>query len=172
MTASPFLRSKNEHRFSLDVKLMRLKYARYVVLAIVGGSLLPVQLALNTRLATTVHSTSAAATVSYGVGSLALLLLLSTRRFEKPDLKRARRAPWWSFLAGCGGAWYIVSSIYYAAVLGVTLTTSLVISGQVLIGFILDHFGWLGVTKRPFNARRLLVLMFMVLAIVCLGVQR
>ncbi len=80
-----------------------------------------------------------AADISYLTGTIVLLALLLSGRFEQPDWSALGQAPRWSLLGGVLGAWYITSSTYFVSVLGTTLTLGLVVGGQAIVGVITDH---------------------------------
>jgi len=40
--------------------------------------------------------------------------------------------------------------------LGGTMMLTLIIIGQLLVGLLIDHFGWFGLAARPIEATRLL----------------
>ncbi|HEY9906724.1 MAG TPA: DMT family transporter [Thermosynechococcaceae cyanobacterium] len=122
----------------------RYQICLYLLLALLSGTVLPIQASLNAQLAHSLNSVPLAAGISYFVGALALIALLVTRRFGNPDWSALSKAPQWSFLGGVLGAGYITSSTYFTALLGPTLTLGFVVCGQAIAGIITDHFGWLG----------------------------
>lgn len=128
----------------------------FAVLAVGAGALLPIQFALNGRLAEAAGSVILASAISYFVGSLILAALLLTGAFGRPSVAELRGAPWWSFLGGFVGAWYIASSVYFISVLGATLTMGLVLGGQTFASLLIDHYGFFGVQRHRLSTRRLL----------------
>lgn len=122
-----------------------------VLLAAVAGGLLPIQLAMNTHLASATHSALLAASVANLVGSLVLAGVLLTGQFGRIDLVRLRKAPWWNYMGSLFGAGFVVLSTYVTSILGTTLTVGLVIGGQIMMGFCVDCLGWFGVKRRPFT---------------------
>jgi transporter family-2 protein len=50
--------------------------------------------------------------------------------------------------------------------MGVALTFSLIISGQMLITLVLDHYGLLGVPMRTVNLPRILGVLFIIAGVV------
>jgi transporter family-2 protein len=76
----------------------------YLVLSLLSGALLPIQASLNAQLARSLNSVPLAANISYLVGSLALIALLSTGRFCRPDWSALLKAPRWSLIGGVLGA--------------------------------------------------------------------
>jgi bacterial/archaeal transporter family-2 protein len=64
-------------------------------------------------------------------------------------------APWWMWLGGLLGAFFVCASIVLPPRLEAT-TMGLFLAGQVIASIALDHFGLLGVTVQPASIPRLL----------------
>jgi bacterial/archaeal transporter family-2 protein len=71
-------------------------------------------------------------------------------------LKEWRSVPWYALLAGVFGLVVIAAISYMIPRIGVAGSIITVVAGQLLVGTILDHFGWLGAIERPLDATRLL----------------
>lgn len=66
-----------------------------------------------------------------------------------------RSVPWYVYLAGPLGI-VIISSIGYAIPrIGVASTLTLIVVSQLIVGVLLDHFGWLTIL-RPVDLQRLI----------------
>ena len=126
----------------------------YLLLALLSGALLPIQGSFNAQLGRSLTSPALAADISYLVGSVVLIALLLTGKFGRLHWSSLRTVPRWSLMGGILGAWYIASSAYLIPTLGATLTLGFVVCGQAIAGIIVDHFGWLGVTRRRLSSYR------------------
>jgi transporter family-2 protein len=71
-------------------------------------------------------------------------------------LSQWRSAPWYALLAGVFGLVVISAISYMIPRIGVAGSIITIVSGQLLVGMILDHFGWLGADPRPLDATRLI----------------
>ena len=71
-------------------------------------------------------------------------------------LVNLRTLPWYAWLGGVIGAVYVVSILLLLPRLGLALSFSLIIAGQLLISLLLDHFGLLGLPVQSISAGRLL----------------
>jgi transporter family-2 protein len=136
-----------------------------LLLVIFGGGLLPAQFATNSALARTINSVTLTGAISYLVGSILLVILVLSQK--SPDWVAARKAPFWAWLGGAIGSAYVVGSVILTRALGAAVATTLVIASQIITAILLDHFGVLGLPKRPINLARItaLVLVFMALAL-------
>jgi transporter family-2 protein len=126
-----------------------------MLLAFTLGALLPLQTAINGRLAAQLGSPYSAACVSFAVGAGSLfLVLLSTRQ---PLPWQHAGGPWWMWLlGGLIGACYVSLIIVLVPKLGMALSVALLIGGQMALALLIDHAGWLGSPQHALNGPRLL----------------
>lgn len=125
-----------------------------VLAALVGGALLALQPPTNAMLARGVGSTLNAATISFAVGTLALLLAAAIARV-KPEWSAAKALPAWAWFGGAYGAVFVFAIAFGAPRIGVAATLTLAIAAQLATAVTLDHFGWLGLPARPITLGRL-----------------
>ena len=140
------------------------KRAPFLLLAVAGGMLLPMQFSVNSALAQAVNSVTLAAGVSYLGGAVALGIVLALLRV-RPDWSGAAAAPRWVWLGGVVGSAYVVGSVVLTRLLGAALATTLVIAAQVLTALALDHFGALGLPRRAMNRTRTLAALLVLAAL-------
>jgi bacterial/archaeal transporter family-2 protein len=76
-----------------------------------------------------------------------------------------RELPWYTFGAGAFGLIVISAMGFLIPRIGVAPSLILLLAGQLVIGSVLDHYGWLGAVQRPIELSRVLGL-----AVVMLGV--
>ena len=67
-----------------------------------------------------------------------------------------RSVPWFAWGAGVLGLVVIGAVSFTIPRIGAAPTTMLIVAGQLVIGALIDNFGWLGVDKRPLQANQLL----------------
>lgn len=123
------------------------------VVAIGAGGLSAVQTAVNGRLGQEMGSALASALVSFAIGTmgLAVIWLLSGQRIRRDGRPRG-----WMFSGGLLGAAFVLVNAINGPLLGTGLAVSLVQFGQVSMGLVFDHTGWIGVKRRPVSVWRLL----------------
>lgn len=83
-----------------------------------------------------------------------LLLILYIKLFVHEKLK-ITGMPWYFYSAGFFGIFLVATSSYCIGALGVSVTTCISVTGQMVISAVIDHFGWFGVPKIPFNPKRI-----------------
>ena len=117
--------------------------------------MIPFQAGINTQLAQLVGSPIRAAFVSFVVGTIALLVLSAFVFRPYPSAHRLGSAPWWVWIGGLLGAFYVVGSIVTAPKLGAATLIALVVAGQGVASLVVDHFGWVGFEPRHVTPGRL-----------------
>jgi bacterial/archaeal transporter family-2 protein len=116
--------------------------------ALLAGAAIPTQTAMNNRMAGAVSSPILAALVSFLVGSTTILIYAVVSGEKISNLSIAKNAEWTAWLGGVLGAFFVASTIILLPRLGVVLTISLVIAGQMVMSLVIDHFGLLGLPVK------------------------
>jgi bacterial/archaeal transporter family-2 protein len=135
--------------------LVRVAIWGYLLFALAAGAMLPIQFGINAQLASWLGSPVRAALVSFVVGavSLAAVALVAARGW--PSAERVSAAPWWLWIGGALGAFYVLGSIVAAPRLGAVTLFAMILAGQALASLLVDQFGWVGFAQHPVNALRL-----------------
>ena len=95
----------------------------------------------------------------------ALIALIPLLIYGGGKLGNWRTLPWYALGAGAFGLVVIFSMSYMIPRVGVATALIILLSGQLLIGTMMDHFGLLGAVQRPVDFMRVFGL-----AVVFLGV--
>ena len=83
-----------------------------------------------------------------------LLMLLWGPRHPTPFMQ----APGWQLTGGILGPCYVVVLTVVTPIIGIAMTMTGVLAGQVAKSLLIDHFGWFGAVRRPISRRRLIAL--------------
>jgi transporter family-2 protein len=94
-------------------------------------------------------------------GAIFSALLLTLRGGEK--IKDWHTLPWYMFFAGVFGLILYQTIAVTLPRLGSTTMITLIIIGQLLVGMLIDHFGWLSVTIHPISLSRVLGVLVLML---------
>ncbi|RZJ17754.1 MAG: DMT family transporter [Brevundimonas sp.] len=121
-----------------------------LIAVVLAGGATALQAPTNARLATAVSSPVNAAFISFAVGTVALGLLALALQ-TRPDVVAAKALPWWTWIGGLYGCVFVVAAAWGVPKLGVALTITLMVAGQLLASLLLDHFGAMGVPRQPIN---------------------
>ena len=125
-----------------------------IFVVVLAGGATALQAPTNARLATAVASPVNAALVSFAVGTVALGVVAAILH-ARPDVAATRALPWYTWLGGAYGACFVVAAAWGVPRLGVAMTITLMVGGQLLISLALDHFGVLGVPQQPLSLGRI-----------------
>jgi transporter family-2 protein len=120
---------------------------------------------VNSRLGKEIGSLQAA-TVSFTVGLLALILVASLSSGGISGVTNAGRAPWWALIGGVLGAFYVTVALVTVRTLGLSALTAIVVSGQLAIAVVVDRFGLLGIAKQHIGAPRIIGLVLLLVGAV------
>lgn len=126
----------------------------YLLLAILAGAMIPTQAATNNKMAVVVDSPILAAFISFIIGTAALFVYVIASGTPIGNLASVRDAPPVAWIGGLLGAFFVAMTVVLAPRLGVAMTFSLIIAGQMLVTLVIDHFGLLGVDVRPISWAR------------------
>jgi transporter family-2 protein len=119
-----------------------------IAAAIVGGVLLALQPPTNAMLARGVGSTVNAAMISFVVGAVALGVAAAVLG-ARPEAGAMKALPAWAWIGGVYGAVFVFAIAFGAPRIGVAATLTLAIAAQLATAVAVDHFGWLGLARRP-----------------------
>ena len=139
-----------------------------IILGLVAGGVLPIQGAVNGLLRQDLQSPLAVGAVSFIVAfcAMALVLVFSAAPTKQPPQQKKQgyqKAPWWSWLGGLTGAYYVLIVFMAMPILGTAATVGLIIAGQQLVSVLVDRYGLLRLPQRPTSALRLCGVVLLVL---------
>lgn len=127
---------------------------------------MPTQAAVNNRMALTIGNPILAALISFLIGTLSLLIYIFATGTSISGLSLARTAPPVAWIGGLIGAFFVASTVALVPKLGVAMTFSLVIAGQMIVTLIIDHFGILGVPVREVSIPRIIGMLMIIAGVV------
>lgn len=127
----------------------------FLLLALLAGAMMPTQAAINNKMAAFVDSPVLAAFISFFVGTVALFIYIVISGTPLGSLTDAKNAPPIAWVGGLLGAFFVAAAVTLVPRLGVAMTFSLIIAGQMLVTIFLDHFGFLGIEVRPVSWTRI-----------------
>ncbi len=124
-----------------------------MISVVLAGGATALQAPTNAKLMGAVGSPVNAAFVSFAIGTAALGIVAMILQ-ARPDVAAARALPWYVWIGGLYGAIFVVAAAWGVPRLGVALTITLMVAGQLLVGLVLDHFGAFGAPRHPISLGR------------------
>ncbi|MFG6147418.1 DMT family transporter [Halobacillus sp. B23F22_1] len=133
-----------------------------ILFTLFGGMTLSAQSAVNgtfSRKAGTFETTF----LTFLTGSMFLALLILF--FGQGNLLAIFEVPKWQLSAVFLGALFLLFIVMAVPRIGVIATNITVIIGQLVIGIVIDHFGWFNSLVIPLDWKRSAALLFMLIAL-------
>ena len=127
----------------------------YMLIALLAGAMMPTQAATNHKMALVVGNPIVSAFISFVVGTLALFVYLLMSGVSLGSLASAKEAPAIAWIGGLLGAFFVTAAVTLVPKLGVAMTFSLIIAGQMIVTLVIDHFGLLGVAVKEVSLARI-----------------
>jgi transporter family-2 protein len=122
---------------------------------VLGGVFLASQAPINAAMARALGDPVLAACLSFGIG-FAVLAVISAFRGAWPAGSAVASAPWWVWLGGFLGAFYVAIVIWGVPQLGVVSTVAALVFGQLAAALILDAVGAFGLPVQEITWQRVL----------------
>ena len=137
----------------------------FILMALVAGISVPTQAGINAQLGLWTKSPVIAATISFAVGTLTLVIYTFATRIPLPAVATIGSHPWWIWIGGALGAFFVTATIVLVPKLGATTMVTTILAGQMVASLLLDHFGALGYPLHPISLGRIAGVL-----LVCAGV--
>ena len=125
-----------------------------ILMTVVAGGLIAMQAPINSMLGKSV-GTFAAASFSFVIGTIALVLITLLVGGGFGDLGEARHLSWYYLMGGLLGAVYVTTALVAVRELGAGGVTAATIAGQPTLSLVIDQLGILGVEERAITWDRL-----------------
>ena len=115
------------------------------------------QAGINSQLRVAIGNPILAAIVSFS-GGLTVLALVFTffNSYPIPTIDTLRQVPWWKFVGGAFGSFYVLTVIFIVRELGPANMLALIVAGQLIAALLVDHYGWLGFSIQAISPARIL----------------
>ena len=126
-----------------------------VALAILAGLAGSVQVAVMGRFGDRIGVVEAL-TFSTAVQLVLSLGILLVARMGTGGLSGAFRAPAWMWIGGLMGATVVFSITFAQPKIGATATIGILIAGQLVMGALIDRYGWFGVDQISLSPARMI----------------
>ena len=123
-----------------------------ILIGLMGGVAVGIQAPLSSMISQRLGVMESVFIVHLG-GAIAVLIPLLI--YGGGKLGNWRSVPWYALCAGVFGLVVIFSMSYMIPRIGVATALIILLAGQLFIGTVLDHFGFLGAAVRPLDFTRI-----------------
>ena len=133
-----------------------------ILFTLIGGITLSAQSSINgtfSRKAGTIETTF----LTFLTGTMFLTIFILF--FGSGNLLGILEAPKWQLSAAFLGTMYLLLTVMAVPRIGVIATSIAGIAGQLVIGVIIDHFGWFNSIVIEIDIKRMFALLFMFISL-------
>lgn len=137
----------------------------WIVMAVIAGAFLPMQGSMNSKLAKAGENPVYASMISFTIGVLALVayILLTS---QNVSWKGFKDVPYYSWLGGVLGAFYVTVIVFAFPKIGPGLTFGLVVAGQLITSIVMEHFQIMGTPHQPISFGRIVGVLLIIIGVV------
>ncbi len=138
----------------------------YLVMALLAGATIPTQAGINAKLNVYTGSPVTASIVSFAAGTITLLIFAFITRAPIPAAGAFAGAPWWIWIGGVLGAFYVASCVILANKVGAVSMLALILAGQLITSLFLDHFGLVGYQVQPITMMKIIGIILIIAGVI------
>jgi transporter family-2 protein len=145
----------------------------FPLLAVGAGTCIALQAVANTRLRHRLDTPDGSFYATYFsicgtilTATLAMLLI----RPVAPTWEAIRQTHWSNWIGGPLGVLFVLAGASLVKELGAAAFIVLVVSGQLLISLLMDHYAVMGLTEQPISWGRILGALLVVVGVICIKV--
>lgn len=150
---------------------MGLRLVFLVCFAAIGGAAITVQAGLNAQVARILGHPLWATLVSLAVSVISILPMLLLFRAGVPNFAGVNAAPWWIWIGGALGAFFITAALISAPQLGAVTFIAAVVTGQLIVSLVLDQYAIAGFPERPVSLVRILGVGLVILGVILTAIE-
>lgn len=137
------------------------------IISIFTGTLLALMLSLNGTVSEA-SGNYASSVIIHIIGLIGIIIVLI---LTKSKFKHLKGIPFYTYTGGLVGVLTVIFSNTSFSNLGVSLTVSLCLLGQLITSIIIDHFGYFNLPVTTFNKKKIIGLVIIVLGILVMTIQ-
>jgi len=143
-----------------------MKITLYLMIGIIIGMFFPIQASISSRLSSYSKTPLTASFIAFSLGSVILFIINLIVDPAGISVGIDFSYPLYVFIGGAiTGVGFNVANIILFSKLGASVTTIITVTGQMVVGILIDHFGWFDVPEIPINITRTIGTIIMILAI-------
>lgn len=141
----------------------------YYLFALMAGAASTLQAGINGKLQASLGTPLLTSLISFVVGSFGLAisyLIAATYQLQSvPTLNTFMQTNSWMWCGGLLGAFFIFSTIFCSPKIGFANLFSLIVTGQVILSVIFDHYGFLGSPLHLLTPYRLIGTLLLIVSV-------
>lgn len=128
---------------------------QYYLLSVLAGVAVAFQTGVNSQLRTDTHNPVLTALISFGVGTILLIILYVSFFRQSPVFPAGVDFRWWKFTGGTLGVLYVTTVVIAAPKIGAANALAFMVCGQFITAIIIDHFGLMNMPLTSISITRI-----------------
>lgn len=145
-----------------------------ILLGILGGMAIPMQTSINAEFSRFSKAVFITSFYSFLVGTIALFtvnIFVNPKKFSLSFFSAQDYSYIW-FLGGLMGVVFLTANILLLPRIGAALTVIVTVTGQMIIGIMIDTFGWFEATAQPLHPMHVVGVLFLISGIVYMNANK
>lgn len=142
------------------------------VLAILAGSSIALQSALNSHLGVILKNSLMATTIAFmfsGLFTLSALLLLKNQTISPTTIELV---PFYLWFTGALFSAFAVSIFFYLAPkIGIGPLMSYGLGGQIIMAMVISHFGWFDLPIKPITLTKIIGIVVLIIGVLLINTE-
>ncbi|MFD2831522.1 DMT family transporter [Corticicoccus populi] len=145
-----------------------------ILLGIIGGTFIPAQTAVNTRLKQFTGSVFITSFYSFLVGTTLLFLanLFINPGYFSTDFFMSQNYSYIWFFGGIFGVIFLTGNIILLPKIGASLTVIMTVSGQMISSFLIDTFGWFNASPKDVHLMHIVGILLLIFGVIFMNARR
>lgn len=140
----------------------------YLGFALLAGVATAYQPGVNSAFAAHTPSRVYGAVLNFVVGAITMILVTLAMRVPAPQVSAISAAPWWSYIGGMLGAFFVTTAVLLVPKMGNASYLAAMITGQLIASVAIDHFGQMGLQQHSFTWGKGLGILLMLGGVACI----
>ncbi len=145
-----------------------------IVLGIIAGMMIPMQTAVNNRLNLFTKAIFPTSFYSFLSGSIILFIInfiMDPGKFTISFFASQSLSYVW-FAGGVLGVIFLTGNIILLPRIGAALTVIAAVTGQMVIGILIDTFGWFGAEVKPLHVMHIIGAVLLIIGIIYMNAKK
>ena len=128
---------------------------QYYILSILAGVAVAFQTGVNSQLRTDTNNPVLTALISFGVGTILLMVLYFSFFRQSPIFPPGVNPTWWKFTGGTLGVLYVTAVVIAAPRIGAANSLAFIVGGQFVTAIVIDHFALMNMPLTSISLTRI-----------------
>lgn len=137
----------------------------FAIIALIAGSLIPVQAATNAALSQHIDNVLFSSLILFTVAVLFIASITVISGAKVPSIDALSTAPKYGYIGGLIVGFYVLSITFLAPRMGVANAICFIVTGQILAAVTIDHFGLFNSIQTSISKERVLGVLLMIVGL-------